>query len=97
MIDYSDEQRKEFTQNLLDNFIDMSDKGDPDAGFLLAELFLRNSPTDSVKMLVAVFEVLMQQSVRLGSEKASEYMLDTWPKMKPQVIRRLVNRGLKAD
>lgn len=81
---------------LLKQFLKMADDSDPDAGFYLAELFLGELPTDNVDIYIAVAEVLIKQSIQLGSKDAKEYMSGTWSEMREPFIRRLTRRGLKG-
>jgi len=91
-----DSNQEEMTRQVVADCLKAISKGDPDAGLVMAHQFLSDIPNEYIFISIAVIEALVMQSVQLGSESAKNFQDNTWPKMKPALIKRLERRGLKG-
>ena len=80
---------------LTQQFLSSARRGESDAGFDLATLFLGEVPTQRIELVLAVAEALILQSAQLGSGAAKVYLQDTWPQMERVLRGRFGRRGLQ--
>ncbi len=90
-----DRDKVEIARKVVDDCLKAMSEGDPDAGLTMAHQFLADIPSEHSFIPIAVIEALIMQSVQLGSESAKDFLNNTWPAMKPIVVKRLGRRGLK--
>ena len=92
----SEKEQRENTQKLVSECLIKIEEGDPDAGTMLAQIFLGELPCKDVYVPLAVVEALLRQSEALGSSDAKEYLETQWPQLKGIFVKRLGRRGLRT-
>lgn len=71
-------------------------KGDPDACYELAQIFMSRIPQKDVGAILVVTEALIRQSAAQGSTEAQKFLAEGWGEMKAALERRL-ERAFRAN
>lgn len=64
-------------------------KGDPEACYELAQIFMSRMPQKDVGTILVVAEALIRQSAAQGSTEAQQFLAEGWGEMKAALERRL--------
>lgn len=69
--------------------LDRIGKGDPDACYELAQIFMSRVPQKDIEVILVVIEALIRQSVASGSKDAEQFLANGWSDMRDTLERRL--------
>ena len=96
MDENSREQWAEISQEHAQDCLSKIGKGDPDACYELAQIFMSRVPQKDVGIILLVTEALIRQSAAQGSTEAQQFIADGWNEMKAALERRL-ERMFRSD
>ena len=92
----SEQEQAENKRKLVTQCLEKIQEGDPDAGTMLAQIFLGDIPSADAYVPLAVVEALLRQAEALGSEDATDYLENQWPQLKEIFLKRLGRRGMNT-